>query len=130
MTRRQAIEALTIACDRSVSEARSVSFAKRRPRHRVASRSRVALHDPAQRARGRHGALTSAHAQDRHNASMSKPRVTFKLKRVAEGDWQIEAHYPGAEIRHISGFKTKAEVDEWLAGSKRIDWLRSQGYAK
>ncbi len=61
---------------------------------------------------------------------MSKPRVTFKLKRVAEGDWQIEAHYPGAEIRHIRGLKTKAEVDEWLAGSKRIDWLRSQGYAK
>jgi hypothetical protein len=61
---------------------------------------------------------------------MSKPRVTFKLKRVAEGDWQIEAHYPGAKIRYIRGFKTKAEIDEWLAGSRRIDWLRSQGYAK
>ena len=30
---------------------------------------------------------------------MSKPRVTFKFSRVAEGDWQIEAHYPGAEIQ-------------------------------
>jgi hypothetical protein len=75
-------------------------------------------------------ARTSAHVQDWHNAPMSKPRVTFKLKRVAEGDWQIEAHYPGAEIRYIRGFKTKAEIDEWLAGSRRIDWLRSQGYAK
>jgi hypothetical protein len=72
----------------------------------------------------------AAHAEDRHNAPMSKPRVTFKFDRVAEGDWQIEAHYPGAEIRYIRGFKTKAEVDEWLAGSRRIDWLRSQGYAK
>ena len=62
---------------------------------------------------------------------MSKsPRVTFKFNRIAEGDWQIEAHYPGAEIRYIKGFKTKAEIDEWLAGSLRIDWLRSQGYAK
>jgi hypothetical protein len=61
---------------------------------------------------------------------MSKPRVTFKFNRAAEGDWQIEAHYPGAEIRYIRGFKTKVEVDEWLAGSLRIDWLRSQGYAK
>jgi hypothetical protein len=62
---------------------------------------------------------------------MSKsPRVTFKFNRIAEGDWQIEAHYPGAEIRYIRGFKTKAEIDEWLAGSLRIDWLRSQGYAK
>jgi hypothetical protein len=61
---------------------------------------------------------------------MAKVRVTFKLKRVAEGDWQIEAHYPGAELRIIKGFKTKDEVDEWLNGTRRIDWLRSQGYAK
>jgi hypothetical protein len=61
---------------------------------------------------------------------MSKPRVTFKYKRVAEDDWQIEARYPGADIRTIKGLKTKAEADEWLAGSRRIDWLRSQGYAK
>ena len=62
---------------------------------------------------------------------MSKsPRVIFKYKRIAEGDWQIEAHYPGAEIRYIKGFRSKAEIDEWLQGSRRIDWLRSQGYAK
>jgi len=61
---------------------------------------------------------------------MSKPRVTFKLKRIAEDDWQIEAHYPGAEIRYIKGFKTMVETDEWLQGTRKIDWLRSQGYAK
>jgi hypothetical protein len=62
---------------------------------------------------------------------MSKsPRVVFKMQRIAEGEWQIEAHYPGVEVRYIKGFKNKAEVDEWLNGSRRIDWLRSQGYAK
>jgi hypothetical protein len=61
---------------------------------------------------------------------MAKERVVFKMKRIAEGDWQIEAHYPGAEIRYIKGLKSKAEVDEWLQGPRRIDWLRSQGYAK
>jgi hypothetical protein len=62
---------------------------------------------------------------------MSKsPRVTFKYNRIAEDDWQIEAHYPGAEIRYIKGFKTKIETDEWLQGTRKIDWLRSQGYAK
>ena len=67
----------------------------------------------------------------RISASMRKSlRVTFKYKRVAEGDWQIDAHCPGAEIRSISGFTSKAEIDEWLQGSRRIDWLRSQGYAK
>ena len=71
----------------------------------------------------------AAYAEDRHE-TMSKPRVTFKFDRVAEGEWQIEAHYPGAEIRYIRGLKSKAEVDEWLDGSRRIDWLRSQGYAK
>jgi hypothetical protein len=69
-------------------------------------------------------------AEKRHIGLMSKSRVEFKYNRVAEGDWQIEAHYPGAEIRHIRGFKSKAEVDEWVQGTPRIDWLRSQGYAK
>jgi len=62
---------------------------------------------------------------------MSKsPRVTFKYKRVAEGDWQIEAHCPGVDIRFISGFKSKADVDDWLQGNRHLEWLRSQGYAK
>lgn len=61
---------------------------------------------------------------------MAKERVTFKMNRVAEDDWQIVAQYPGAEDRIIKGLKSRAEVDEWLHGSKRIDWLRSQGYAK
>lgn len=30
----------------------------------------------------------------------------------------------------VTSMKTKAEVDEWLSGSLKIDWLRSQGYAK
>jgi len=61
---------------------------------------------------------------------MGKQRVVFKMKRIAEGDWQIEAHYAGAEVRYIKGLKSKTEVDEWLQGKARIDWLRSQGYAK
>jgi hypothetical protein len=62
---------------------------------------------------------------------MSKsPRVNFSIKRIAEGDWQIEAHYPGAAIRYITGFISKTETDEWLAGERKIAWLRSQGYAK
>jgi hypothetical protein len=52
------------------------------------------------------------------------------MERLAEDDWQIQAHCPGEDIRYIKGLKSKAEVDEWLNGSRRIDWLRSQGYAK
>jgi hypothetical protein len=63
-------------------------------------------------------------------AAMGKPRVTFKMQRIAEDDWQILAEYPGAEPRYIKGLQSKAEVDEWLQGTRRIDWLRSQGYAK
>jgi hypothetical protein len=62
--------------------------------------------------------------------AMSKPRVTFKMQRITEDDWQILAEYPGADPRYIKGLKSKAEVDEWLQGTRRIDWLRSQGYAK
>ena len=62
---------------------------------------------------------------------MSKtPRVEFRPKRIAEGDWQIEAHYPGAEIRYITGLKDKPDIEDWLGGNRKIAWLRSQGYAK
>lgn len=61
---------------------------------------------------------------------MSKPRVTFRMQRIAEDDWQIVASYPGVEDRIIKGLKSKDEVDAWLSGTRRIDWLRSQGYAK
>jgi len=63
-------------------------------------------------------------------AVVKSPRVLFKYKRVAEDNWEIEAHYPGVEIRYIKGLKSKAQADEWLQGTHRIDWLRSQGYAK
>ncbi len=59
-----------------------------------------------------------------------KPRITFKMQRIAADDWQIIAECPGAEPRYIKGLKSKDEVDEWLSGSRRIDWLRSQGLAK
>ena len=58
------------------------------------------------------------------------PRVTFKMERIAADDWQIIAECPGVETAIIKGLKSKADVDEWLSGSRRIDWLRSQGYAK
>ena len=61
---------------------------------------------------------------------MGKARVSFKTNRIAEGDWEIIAQYPGAEDRHIKGLVSKADVDDWLSGPRRIDWLRSQGYAK
>ena len=64
-----------------------------------------------------------------HIGRMSKsPRVIFSSKRIADGDWQIEAHCPGAEIRYIKGLISKADADEWLAGERKIAWLRSQGY--
>jgi hypothetical protein len=58
------------------------------------------------------------------------PRVTFKMERIAEGDWRIIAECPGTETEYITGLKSKTEVDEWLNGPRRIAWLRSQGYAK
>lgn len=61
---------------------------------------------------------------------MAKPRVTFQTKRISDTDWQIEARLEGAEVRLITGLTSKADVDEWINGSRKIAWLRSQGYAK
>jgi hypothetical protein len=61
---------------------------------------------------------------------MAKTKVTFKTVRNSEDDWNIVAEYPGVDPREITGFKNKADVDDWMNGDRRVAWLRSQGYAK
>ncbi|MEH2569541.1 MULTISPECIES: hypothetical protein [unclassified Bradyrhizobium] len=61
---------------------------------------------------------------------MAKAKVTFKIVRNAEDDWNILAEYPGVEPREITGLKSKSDADDWMNGDRRIAWLRSQGYAK
>jgi len=59
-----------------------------------------------------------------------KPRFTFRMKRIAPDDWRIYAEAPGVETLEIKGLKDKADADEWLSGTRKIDWLRAQGLAK
>jgi hypothetical protein len=61
---------------------------------------------------------------------MAKAKVIFKSVRNSEDDWNIVAEYPGAEPWEITGLKSKADVDDWMNGHRRVAWLRSQGYAK
>jgi hypothetical protein len=61
---------------------------------------------------------------------MAKAKVTFKVVRNSEDDWNIVAEYPNADPREIIGLKNKADVDDWMNGDRRVVWLRSQGYAK
>jgi hypothetical protein len=58
------------------------------------------------------------------------PRVAFQPKRITDTDWQIEASISGSELRTITGLTSKADVDDWMNGHRKIAWLRSQGYAK
>ena len=48
-------------------------------------------------------------AKQPHIAHMKKsPRVTFKMLRIAEDDWQIVAERPGTETQYIKGFKEQS----------------------
>jgi hypothetical protein len=38
--------------------------------------------------------------------------------------------FPEPKVRYITGLTDKADIDDWLGGSRKIAWLRSQGYAK
>jgi len=60
----------------------------------------------------------------------TSPRVSFKIDRIAENSWEIVASYPGLEDRYIKGLRSKSDVDDWMSGSRKLDWLRSHGYAK
>jgi hypothetical protein len=61
---------------------------------------------------------------------MAKAKVTFKIVRNSEDDWNIVAEYPGADPKGNHWLKNKADVDDWMNGDRRVAWLRSQGYAK
>jgi hypothetical protein len=61
---------------------------------------------------------------------MAKTKVTFKPIHNSDDDWSVVAEYAGAEPREIGGFKSKADVDDWMDGDRKLAWLRSQGYAK
>ena len=61
---------------------------------------------------------------------MAKAKVTFRPIRNSDDDWTVVAEYPGVELREITGFKSKSDVDDWMSGERKVAWLRSQGYAK
>jgi len=48
----------------------------------------------------------------------------------SDDEWQVLATYPGHEDRHIKGLKSRDDCYDWINGDRKIDWLRSQGYAK
>jgi hypothetical protein len=52
------------------------------------------------------------------------------MNRLTPDEWQITARSPGLEDRFIKALKSKQDCDDWLSGSRKIDWLRSQGLAK
>jgi hypothetical protein len=61
---------------------------------------------------------------------MAKTKVTFKPIRNSDDDWTVVAEYPGCDPREITGFRSKADLDDWMSGDRKVAWLRSQGYAK
>lgn len=66
-----------------------------------------------------------------HSGRMSKkPRVVFNPKRIAEGEWQIEAHAPAEEVRYIKGLSSHEDAREWIEGPRKVAWLKSQRLAK
>lgn len=61
---------------------------------------------------------------------MAKAKVDFRLKRIDDDNWQIVAVLAGHEDRIIKGLSSRDDCYDWINGSRKIDWLRSQGYAK
>ena len=59
-----------------------------------------------------------------------KSRIDFRPKRLADNEWQVEAHHPGQDTRFIGGLRSLEEAHEWMNGPRKLAWLRSQGLAK
>jgi hypothetical protein len=63
-------------------------------------------------------------------ARAAKVKIDFRPNRIEEGKWRIVAVLPGHEDRIISGLTSREDCYDWINGHRKIDWLRSQGYAK
>ena len=61
---------------------------------------------------------------------MAKTKVTFRIVRISDDDWTIQADYPGSEQREVKGLTSKEDAQDWVNGDRKVAWLRSQGYAK
>jgi hypothetical protein len=63
-----------------------------------------------------------------HIGLMAKSNhIVFEPQRIADDDWQIRAHCPGARIEYITGFKSEDKAREWIASGHSLSWARSWG---
>jgi hypothetical protein len=53
----------------------------------------------------------------------------FNPRPREDGSWEIEALCPDGRLEAISGFKSKAEIEQWLASGRCQSWLRARSYA-
>jgi len=96
-------------------------------RAKIAAQNRVGANVPRRRGTASQLPLPSWLV---HKDGMAKAKVDFRPNRIDEGNWKIVAVMPGQEDREIKGLTSREDCYDWINGSRKIDWLRSQGYAK
>ena len=96
-------------------------------RAKIAAQNRVGANVPRRRGTASQLPLPSRLV---HKDRMAKAKVDFRPNRIDEGNWKIVAVMPGQEDREIKGLTSREDCYDWINGSRKIDWLRSQGYAK
>jgi hypothetical protein len=53
----------------------------------------------------------------------------FNPRLREDGSWEVETLCPDGRLEPISGFKSKAEIEQWLASGRCQPWLRARGFA-
>ena len=113
-----AAEIFAAAADPAIGLAKDATFDRRGFQDRAAAARRFRGPDAARRRNNISicrftsglslGYKLAIRREQVHEGAMSKkPRVTFKLERVAEGDWQIQAHHPDEPVRFIKASRPR-----------------------
>src|SRR5437868_14773276 len=54
------------------------------------------------------------------------PRVVLYTVPLANSDeWRVLAHCPGAPLKYISGFVSKAQAEAWASGPEGSGWAQA-----
>lgn len=57
-------------------------------------------------------------------------KLIFDLvPRKVLNEWHIGFKYPNGRAGVIKGFRTETDAKQWLASSRRKEWMRRKGYS-
>src|SRR5262249_39673341 len=73
------------------------------------------------------GILLTMSQQPQSNQSEIAKWLTFKIRKIADNNWQVRARLGSRdEAHHVASFTSEGQALEWIASSQADEWLQGR----